>query len=99
MLSGLLLESLDIPSGAGADVPVSWGWGDTEAQGTSKGTREACYPYPPTDGPMSISLFFAWSRAKPGIYGDFGEYPLKPEWTGGRGPSLVSLQAPYIAGG
>lgn len=99
MLSGLLLESLDIPSGAGADVPVSWGWGDTEAQGTSKGTRQACYPYPPTDGPMPISLFFAWNRAKPGNYEDFGEYHLQLECTGGRGPSLASLQAPHIAGG
>lgn len=54
---------------------------------------------PPTDGEMSNSLFFPWNHAKPGNYGGFGEYHLKLEWTGRRGPSLASLQAAPIAGG
>lgn len=49
---------------------------------------------PPADGALSNPLSFPWNHAKPGNHAGFGQYHLKLEWTGRRGPPSASLLFP-----
>lgn len=66
---------------------------DTEAHKTSEGIQGGMDVgnVPPTHGAMSNLLSFPWTHAKPGSQAGFGQYHLKLEWTGKRGPPLGLL--------
>lgn len=49
-------------------------------------TEEWDGPLPPTRDAVSELPSFPWTHAKPGNHAGFGQYHLKLEWTGRRGP-------------
>lgn len=78
-----------------------YGEHDAEAHKTSEGTQVGMgmSDVPPANGAVSNLLSFPWTHATPGNRAGFGQYHLKLEWTGRRGPPLALLPGPHIAEG